>query len=78
MTIVSSIFRYPYFDDEDDPFVMRPMPLMWKCRVIHPSGLDPLSGDVKSLQGFSHSLEILTYMKKGVDTLGLACGNISE
>ena len=53
---------------------MRPFPSMWKCGVVHPLGLNPMSGDVKSLQGFRRSLEILTHMKKMTKTLGLLSG----
>ncbi|CAB4008005.1 Hypothetical predicted protein [Paramuricea clavata] len=50
---------------------MRPFPSMWNCRVIHPYGLDPFSGDVRSLQGFSRSLEILTYMRSEAARVGM-------
>ena len=72
----SSYFtRCPYFEDEnDDIYVMRPFPFMWNCRVVHPHGLNPLSGDVKSLQGLCRSLEILTYMRSESSRLGMACG----
>ena len=58
--------RFCYFREDagnNDLYVMRPFPSMWNCRIVHPYGLDPFSGDVRTLQGFSRSLEILTYMK---------------
>lgn len=66
---------YCYYDNEDDPYVIRPFPSIWKCGVIHPFGLDPMLGDVKSLLGFSRSLEILTHMKKMTKTLDILSGN---
>ena len=53
---------------------MRPFPSMWNCRVVHPYGLDPFSGDVRNLQGFSRSLEILTYMRNEAARLGMHSG----
>jgi hypothetical protein len=47
---------------------------MWNCRVVHPFGLDPFSGDVRSLQGFCRSLEILTYMRSEASRLGMHSG----
>lgn len=64
-----------YYDNEDDSYVIRPFPSMWKCGVVHPAGLDPMSGDVKSLQGFSRSLEILTHMRKGTKIFSIYSGN---
>ncbi|XP_028397376.1 uncharacterized protein LOC114521157 isoform X2 [Dendronephthya gigantea] len=64
-----------YFEDDvdnkDDIYVMRPFPSMWNCRVVHPHGLDPLSGDVKTLQGLCRSLEILIYMRNESSRLGM-------
>ena len=80
------LFRFPpfvafirecYFSEDgkdDDIYVMRPFPSMWNCRVFHPYGLDPFSGDVRSLQGFSRSLEILTYMRNEASRLGMRSG----
>ena len=53
---------------------MRPFPSMWKCRVVHPFGLDPFSGEVGSLPGFCRSLEILTYLRSETSRLGMECG----
>ena len=47
---------------------------MWKCRVVHPFGLDPFSSDVRSLPGFYRSLEILTYLRSETSRLGMQCG----
>ncbi|CAB3985676.1 Hypothetical predicted protein [Paramuricea clavata] len=58
-------------EDDDDIYLIRPFPSMWNCRVFHPYGLDPFSGDVRSLQGFSRSLEILTYMRSEASRLGM-------
>ncbi|XP_028397377.1 uncharacterized protein LOC114521158 [Dendronephthya gigantea] len=69
---------YCYFEDDvdnkDDIYVMRPFPSMWNCRVVHPHGLDPLSGDVKTLQGLCRSLEILIYMRSELSRLGISNG----
>ncbi|CAB3998145.1 Hypothetical predicted protein [Paramuricea clavata] len=65
-----------YFEEDgEDTYVMRPFPSMWNCRVVHPCGLDPFSGDVRSLQGFCRSLEILTYMRSEASRLGMLSGN---
>ncbi|XP_028403663.1 uncharacterized protein LOC114526287 isoform X3 [Dendronephthya gigantea] len=40
-----------YYDDQDDPYVIRPFPSMLKCGVVVPFGLDPMSFDSKHLQG---------------------------
>ena len=61
-------------ETEEDVYVMRPFPSIWNCGVVHPHGLDPLSGDVKTLQCFSRSLEILTYMRSESSRLGLISG----
>ncbi len=53
---------------------MRPFPSMWNCRVVHPYGLDPFSGDVRTLQGFGRSLEILTYMRSEASRLDMCSG----
>jgi hypothetical protein len=67
--------RYCYFDDEyDDVYVMRPFPSMWNCRVVHPCGLDPFTGDVRSLPGFCRSLEILTHLRSETSRLGIMSG----
>ena len=65
-----------FYDDieEDDVYVMRPFPSMWNCGVAHPHGLDPPSGDVKTMQGFSRSLEILIHMRSESYRLGLISG----
>ncbi|CAB3985201.1 Poly [ADP-ribose] polymerase 3 [Paramuricea clavata] len=68
---------YCYFSEDgekDDIYVMRPFPSMWNCRVFHPYGLDPFSGDARKLQGFSRSLEILTYMRSEASRLGMQSG----
>ncbi|XP_028397307.1 uncharacterized protein LOC114521091 isoform X2 [Dendronephthya gigantea] len=69
---------YCYFEDDvdnvDDIYVMRPLPSMWNCRVVHPNGLDPLSGDVKTLQGLCRSLEILIYMRSESSRLEMSNG----
>ena len=49
---------------------------MWKCGVVVPDGLDPLSCDTKHLQCLSRSLEILVHMRKGVEKFGLGCGKV--
>ena len=49
---------------------------MLKCGVIIPFGLDLLSFDTKHLQGLSRSLEILTYMREGVEKFDLMCGEL--
>jgi hypothetical protein len=61
-------------EDDDDIYLIRPFPSMWNCRVFHPYGLDPLSGNVRNLQGFSRSLEILTYMRSEASGLGMHSG----
>ena len=38
------------------------------------SGLDPLSGEMKHLQGLSWSLEKLVKMKRGITLFRLECG----
>ncbi|CAB4019936.1 Poly [ADP-ribose] polymerase 3 [Paramuricea clavata] len=69
---------YCYFSEDgekDDIYVMRPFPSMWNCRVVHPYGLDPFSGDVRSLQGLCRCLEILTYTRSEASRLGMLSGN---
>jgi hypothetical protein len=61
-------------EDDDDIYLIRPFPSMWNCRVFHPYGLDPFSGNVRNLQGFSRSLEILTYMRSEASGLGMHSG----
>lgn len=68
--------RFCYYNDLKDPYVIRPFPSVWNCGVVHPFGLDPMSGDVKSLQGLSRSLEILTRIRKAVKDFDLMCGKI--
>ena len=74
--IYPSFCRSFFLDGEfcDDVYLMRPFPSMWNCRVIHPFGLDPLAGDVNSLQGFCRCLEILTYLRSEASRLGMQCG----
>ena len=70
--------RFCYFEDDvekDDIYVMCPFPSIWNCGVVHPHGLDPLSGDVKTLQGLCRSLEILVYMRSESSRLGMSSGN---
>lgn len=68
--------RACYYDnaDEEDPYVIRPFPSVWKCGVAVPHGLDPMAFDTKHLQGLCRSLEILVYMREGVKEFGLSCG----
>ncbi|XP_046853428.1 uncharacterized protein LOC124446627 isoform X2 [Xenia sp. Carnegie-2017] len=66
-------FRKKY--NENETYVIKPFPSMWKCGVVVPYELNPLSLNVQELQGLSRSLEILMYMKKGVVEFGLQCGN---
>ena len=73
---VSVFDRFCYYEDESDPYVVRPFPSMLKCGVIIPFGLDLLSFDTKYLQGLSRSLEILTYMREGVKKFELMCGEL--
>ncbi len=65
--------RACYFDRED-AYVIRPFPSMWKCGVVVPAGLDPMSFDTKHLQGLCKSLEILVHMREGVNEFGILCG----
>ena len=51
---------------------------MLKCGVVIPFGLDLLSFDTKHLQGLSRSLEILTYMREGVEKFELLCGELFD
>jgi hypothetical protein len=75
--LIFFIDRSCYYDnDRSDAYVVRPFPSMLKCGVIVPFGLDLMSFDTKHLQGFSRSLEILTYMRKAVKTFGLSCGEL--
>ena len=66
-----------YFEhhDEEDAYVIRPFPSMWKCGVVVPDGLDPPSFDTKHLQGLCRSLEILVHVRKGTKEFGLVCGS---
>ena len=76
-TLVKQTQWMCYFEhhDEEDAYVIRPFPSMWKCGVVVPDGLDPLSFDTKHLQGLCRSLEILVHMRKGRKEFGLACGS---
>ena len=66
------LLRFCYYNP--DEYVARPFPCLWKCGVVHPAGLDPLSGEMKHLQGLSWSLEKLVKMKQGISLFHLECG----
>lgn len=66
--------RACYFENREDPYVIRPFPYLWKCGVAVPHGLDPMSLDTKHLQSLCKSLEILVRIKRGVKEFGLECG----
>ena len=71
---IKFLLRFCYYDHDPDKYVARPFPCLWKCGVVHPAGLDPLSGEMKHLQGLSWSLEKLVKMKRGITLFRLECG----
>ena len=72
--LCSFFSRACYFEDREDPYVIRPFPLLWKCDVVVPHGLDPISLDTKHLQTLCKSLEVLVRIRNGVKEFGLSCG----